>query len=467
VEITVSHFHRLLGGIVAGLALLTLGLALGGDRTEPTALSVRPIDGEAEVSAARPIELRFGRPVSSEGLTPYLTIDPPTPGTLTVEDAVARFVPMGQLRPATRYTVTIRAGFQDLTGRALRRDQQLTFTTRPARLVLSRPEASTADVLAPRNLWVATAEGTELRPLVRNRLGILFVAISPDGDRVAYSTPSVEAPDASELWVANLDGTGRRKIAGDADGAILGLSWSPRGDVIAYERRLIIGTNGELGRPRILGVRADGGGAGLLYGRGDEAGSQPVWSPDGRRLLVADIDRGGRAIVDPAGGLVTVPGYGSDSGIWSPDGRLVAFADSDSPFGGPSSIRVADLDGRIVADLGRPGFSDSAPVWSPDGRSIAVVGRDEEGQSGIWLLDPNGGPARPVLASSADRPAQYTPPVWAPGTVSLAFSRLTNPVSGGSAGAGVPTAWELWAADGDGGNARRLPIDGLAEGWAP
>jgi Tol biopolymer transport system component len=293
------------------------------------------------------------------------------------------------------------------------------------------------------------------------------VAISPDGDRVAYSTPRVDAPEASELWVANLDGNGRRKIAGDADGAILGLSWSPRGDVIAYERRSEIGPRGELGRPRILAVRADGGGAGLLYGRGDEAGSQPVWSPEGRRLLVADASSGGRTIVDPAGGSVSVPGYGADSGSWSPDGRLIAFADSESPLVTTSSIRVADTDGRIVADLSRPGYSDSAPVWSPGGRSIAVIGGDEHGQTGIWLLDPSGGPSRSVLVSSAERPAQYTPPVWAPGSVALAFSRLTNPLPGASPTAEAPTAWELWVADGDGSNPRRLPVDGLAEGWAP
>jgi Tol biopolymer transport system component len=464
---TDRRFHRVLAGVVAGLALVTLILVLLGDRTEPVPLSVRPIDGETEVSAARPVELRFGRPVSREALASSLTIEPPTPGTLDVQDAIVRFVPTGQFRPATQYRITLRAGFQDVTGRSLRQDQRFAFTTRPARLVLSRPEASTSDVLAPRNLWVATAEGAQLRPLIRDRLGILFVAVAPDGERVAYSAPELDAPDASGLWVANLDGNGRRRIAGDADGAILGLSWSPRGDLIAYERRSVIGPRGELGRPRILAVRADGSGAGLLYGRGEEAGSQPVWSPDGRRLVVADAGGGGRTIVDPAGGSVAIPGYGSDSGSWSPDGRFVAFADSDSPLGTTSAIKVADLDGRIVTDLGRPGYSDNAPVWSPDGRSIAVVGRDDEGQTGVWLLDPNGGPSRLVLVSSAEQPAQYTPPVWAPGAVSVAFSRLPNPLPGGSTAAGSPTAWELWMADGDGGNARRLPVDGLAEGWAP
>src|SRR5688572_9526161 len=136
---TVQHFHRVLGVVVGGLALLTLALILVGDRTEPVPLSVRPVDGEADVAATRSLELRFGRPVSRERLAAHLTIDPPTPGTLDVEDAVVRFLPTAQLRPATRYTLTLQAGFQDVTGRSLRQDQRFTFTTRPARLVYSRP----------------------------------------------------------------------------------------------------------------------------------------------------------------------------------------------------------------------------------------------------------------------------------------------------------------------------------------
>ncbi len=464
---TLQRFHRSLGSVIIVLALLTLVLALIGDRTEPIPLSVLPAHGEADVSAARSVVLRFGRPVSHDMLASYLVIDPPTPGTLTVEDAVARFVPTGQFKPATSYSISVQAGFQDVTGRALRHEQRFAFRTRPAQLLFTRPETSTAGALAPYNLGVATAEGTEQRPLVRNLFGVLFVAVSPDGDRVAYSTPNLDAPNATDLWVANIDGNGRRQIAGDADGAILGLSWSPRGDVIAYERRSVIGVRGELGRPRIQAVRADGGGAGLLYGRGDESGSQPVWSPDGRGLIVADAGRGGRTIVDPAAGPVTIPGYGSDSGSWSPDGQLVAFADSESPLESRSSIRVASLDGRIVADLRRAGFSDTAPVWSPDGRWIAVVGRDDEGQTGIWLLDPNGGPGRSVLISPVDHAAQYSPPVWAPGTVSLAFSRIANPLPTGLGVAAAPAEWELWVANGDGSSPRRLPVDGLAEGWAP
>jgi hypothetical protein len=126
---TVRYFHRALGAVVVGLALVTLVLMLVGDRTEPIPLSVRPVDGEVEVSAARSIELRFGRSVTREAVASSLTIEPPTLGTLDVEDAVVRFVPTGQFKPGTRYNITLRAGFQDVTGRTLRQDQRFAFTT--------------------------------------------------------------------------------------------------------------------------------------------------------------------------------------------------------------------------------------------------------------------------------------------------------------------------------------------------
>src|SRR5688572_19498850 len=102
---TVRHFHTLLGWVIVGLALLTLVMTLIGDRTEPIPLNVRPADGETAVPASTSVLLRFGRPVTRETLASYLTIDPPTPGTLNVEDAVVRFVPTGQLKPGTRYSI--------------------------------------------------------------------------------------------------------------------------------------------------------------------------------------------------------------------------------------------------------------------------------------------------------------------------------------------------------------------------
>ena len=451
------------------LGAATLGVISLGDRTEPAPLSVEPEDGDRAVPASSSLVLRFGRPVNREAVAAALRIDPPTAGVLEVERTVVRFVPTGGLRPGTSYRLTLQAGFQDQSGRTLRRDVTLAFATRPARLVFSRPEPDAADVFASRDLWVVALDESPARRVTREPLGILFASVAPDGERVVYSAPNPAAPDASGLWVTNLDGSGRVQLTGDLDGAILSLGWSPRGDLIAYERRSVVGVRGELGRPRILAIRPDGGGGGLLYGRNDEAGSQPVWSPDGRRLLVAEASRGGRAIVDPAGQPVFIQGSGTDSGTWSPDGRQLAFADLvQDKRATRSVIRITDLTGQGVADLSRPGYSDTAPAWAPDGRAIAVVGRHDDGEAAIWLLNPAGGPARAIHLPEASPAAQLTPPVWSSGGALVAFSRLVPRDTPDGAPAGADGFdWELWVAHGDGSVAWRLPVDGLAEGWAP
>jgi Tol biopolymer transport system component len=456
----------LLGAVAMALSLVTLVIIAGGDRTEPLPVGVQPPDGARAVVSTGALVLRFARPVDREAVAAHLEIAPYTAGSLDVDRSVVRFTPTGGFRPGTRYDVSLRAGFRDVTGRALRQDLHLAFATRQARLVYSRFEKGGAPGMAPRNLWVTDLDGTPPRPLTRDALGILFAAAAPDGQHVAYSAPDPSVPGSSLLWLVGLEGTGRRQIGGDADGAILAVSWSPRGDLIAYERRSIVGARGELGRPRIFGVRPDGGGGGLLYGRGDEAGVSPVWSPDGLRLLAVDATRGGRVIVEPAGQPARIPSGGTDSGTWSPDGQQVAYADLvEQRDATRSVIRVVGRDGTPVADLARPGFSDTAPSWSPEGSAIAVVGLADDGATGIWLLDPTGLKTPvPVLLPNGARSGQFSPPVWSPGGAQVAFSLLVD------AGANAPpesTVWEVWAANGDGTDVRRLPTDGLAETWVP
>lgn len=457
------RFWLLVAATVVGLAVATLLVAALGDRTEPLPIAVLPIDGADDVAATASITIRFGRPVDRDRLAAHLRIEPPAAGELEVDRGVARFTPFGGLRPGVTYAVTIEAGFADATGRSLRRPVRSAFATRPARLVVARPEPHGPADGAPRNLWLVDLAGGPMRPLTREAYGVLYSSVAPDGRSVAYSAPDADAPDRSALWVVGLDGVGRRRVVGSDDGVVLAVAWSPRGDVIAFERRPVLGPGGQLGRPRILAVRPDGGGGGLLYGRGDDAGALPVWSPDGRRLLVADATGRGRVVVDPAGESFAVPAGGAESGTWSPDGRLFAFADLDRRADlTASSLRVATRDGVRVADLARPGFSDLAPAWSPAGDVLAAVGEGRDGDLRVWLIDPNGDrPARAVALPATGSVVGIAPPVWSPGGALLAIGRLA------AAAAGEGASWELWVVDGDGTNPRRLSVDGLPEGWAP
>ena len=110
----------------------------------------------------------------------------------------------------------------------------------------------------------------------------------------------------------------------------------------------------------------------------------PQWSPDGKRICFARLERGAptRLLVVSADGGPTQEALPGDKGSqvdgeWSPDGRRLAFGRLTS--GGPQdndiTIQIADLEtGQITAVPGSKGLF--SPRWSPDGRHLAALWHD-------------------------------------------------------------------------------------------
>lgn len=457
-----SRFRAVMLGAVVLIALVTIGVVVRGDRTEPTPIAHAPADGDAGTSAGTGIVLRFSRPVDADAVRAHLRIDPPVPGSVEVDRNVARFTPARRLRSETRYQVTLRAGFADTTGRALGRDFHFAFQTRPPTLLFSQPERSGPGPAGSHNLWTVGLDGEAPRRITDHPGGMLFVSPAPDGDRLVYTAPDPNRRSAVDLWLANLDGSGRRRLLAEQDGTALSVNWSPRGDLIAVEWHPRLSEEGDLGRPRIIGVQSDGSTVGPLYGRGEETAVRPSWSPDGRRLAFYERGQQAVGISDLVGGVALAPAVTSSVASWSPDGSRLTFADSRLEDSGERFVvKVVGADGEPWTELNRPGFSDLFPSWSPDGRRIAVVGKPPEGIGKIWLLDPNGSSAVEIEGSEG---RQHGAPLWSPDGSYLAYSRLAPSSAGGVLG---ESTWELWVARGDGTDARRLPIDGFAEAWAP
>lgn len=207
--------------------------------------------------------------------------------------------------------------------------------------------------------------------------GIVAPAISPDGQTIVFKA-------LNDLWLSDLQGNARqitRNSAYETDPV-----WSPDGKRLAYA------SDAEgLMRLHVMDVAT---GAAQSVSHGDHASVAPAWSPDGTRLAFQRED-GSTHILDLASGSVrpVAPAVDFPSRpTWSADGRFIAFAAVSQ-----SRNRIAIVDAatgtqrwidpapfRSVSTRG-----DDGPVWSPDGKWLAFSMK-----SMIWALPvaPDGTP---------------------------------------------------------------------------
>ncbi len=187
----------------------------------------------------------------------------------------------------------------------------------------------------------------------------------------------------------------------------------------------------------IYTMRADGTGERRLTN--DRVLQQdPVWSPDGRRILYAEIRRDPEFVGGPfdfQGALFLMNADGSNVrqltpfklGIqrialdWSPDARKIVFELRFFPFSPKrqSDIAVMNADGSGVRRLTRTRAYETDPVWSPDGRKILFTS-DRHQRRGphelysrafeLYTMDANG---RRITRLTRNRRSE-TLPDWQP-----------------------------------------------------
>jgi TolB protein len=167
-------------------------------------------------------------------------------------------------------------------------------------------------------LYVARADGTRARPVVRFGTAVSSPSWSPDGRRLAFAVVSYvpndahpEYPDTrSHIQIVGARGYGRHVLAEGSDPA-----WSSHG-LIAFA-----GSDG------LYTIRPDG--TGLRRVTTDPSDHEPDWSPGGESIV---FTRGEGVIhlVEADGNglrrLVARSREARDAGpAWSPDGRQIVF----------------------------------------------------------------------------------------------------------------------------------------------
>ena len=198
------------------------------------------------------------------------------------------------------------------------------------------------------------------------------VAISPDGERVAYDHTIA---DRTDVWVYSLaDRTSSRlTFEGDYNARP---SWSPNGRDVGF-----ISTRGDT-RQALYARPWDGSGPPRLIRAPVEQTIlwEGDWAPDGRTIVYRQLPRSGVGHLfrtTPYPDSVPVPILQNDffnvAVSFSPNGRWLAYQSNETgrdeiwvrPFPGPGGARLVSTDGGI------------SPIWSHSGREIFYVSADE------------------------------------------------------------------------------------------
>jgi len=116
---------------------------------EPRLVAFFPGQGQV-IAAGQAIRLVFSSPMSEEALRAGLRFDPPVGEVpITISETEVRLRP--ELRPSTRYTMTLAAGTLDRAGEPLASDVVIGLRTAPAAPALTAPGAFDGIVMLPEN----------------------------------------------------------------------------------------------------------------------------------------------------------------------------------------------------------------------------------------------------------------------------------------------------------------------------
>ena len=171
---------------------------------------------------------------------------------------------------------------------------------------------------------------------------------------------------------------------------------------------------------------------------------EPMWSPDGARILFASPLLGSGVVSVPAdGGMpsrVTGP-IAREIVRQSPRGDLIAFVSDKS---GNPEIWLATVPGGAERALTALGARINAMSWSPDGQWIAFSAL-RYGQFDLWKVRVADG----VIVRLTDDPRYEIYPAWTPDGRSIVYFRVDD-------------RWadhELMIRPADGGEARVIAVD--------
>ncbi len=269
--------------------------------------------------------------------------------------------------------------------------------------------------------------------------GVVYAADSaiPAAETVAFVRQG-------NIWVANVDGTGLRRLT---DFSICGgPALSPDGKQVAFHCRAEKDVYPDTGFGQIYLVEVAGGEPRRLGFEGILAAEHPSFSPDGRKVVfvglsevrkqgkeeeaqthatlslsIADLKTGKTQSVLRTRNALLDAGFVYNNPVFSPDGLHILWQQSGSDVSG--GFAITDLKGKTLFRFPTQG-KDPTPYWrpglAPDGQTVLCYSpaTSESSEDTIFLIDWKTGKTLEI-ATGAN-------PVFVRNGSAIVFERWTN-----------------------------------------
>jgi Tol biopolymer transport system component len=249
-----------------------------------------------------------------------------------------------------------------------------------------------------------------------------FPSLSADGSWIVYDG---NQSGNADIYLQSVGGTNAINLTKDSAADDIQPAFSPDGEHIAFRSEREGGGIFVMGR------------TGESVRRLTDRGFNPVWSPDGTKLLYA-TDRSnvlGRAFVSELWAVVVSTGekrriFAGDAvqPSWSPHGLRIAFWQVFSGQQvGQRDIWTIPADGGTAVPVTSDPAIDWNPVWSPDGRQL-YFSSDRGGPMNLWRVaidEKTGAPSGPFEPLTVPSSSAAHISVSADGR-SIAYTSIAN-----------------------------------------
>jgi serine/threonine protein kinase len=269
-------------------------------------------------------------------------------------------------------------------------------------------------------LYIANRDGTGSRKLL-SMPAIGALSFSPDGRRLRFDVSDRET-DSTTIWEANSDGSGPHPVlpagwnkpARECCGV-----WTPDGKYYLFQSRRDNTSNiWVLPEPSSFPFKSKP--QPIQLTTGPLSFGAPLPSKDGNQIFVygtqarAELER-----YDAKSGqfLPFLSGISAGHVEFSPDGQWVTYVSYPE-----NTLWRSKADGSERLQLTYSPLLVVQPHWSPNGKRIAFTGLEPDKPWRIYIASVDGGVAEPMLIEEHSQ----LDPVWAPDGNSIAFGRIAG-----------------------------------------